>query len=93
MYQWFRFGSTPWALLLPEEGSVLSEGKVGKGPKPALAPPLHGHLLSGRLMYQWFDLVRPLGLFFSLCPVSKPALARPSSWPLAKSSLQWRFKP
>ena len=23
----------------------------------------------------------------------KPALARPSSWPLAKSSLQWRFKP
>ena len=28
MYQWFRFGSTPWALLLPEEGSVLWEGKV-----------------------------------------------------------------
>ena len=28
MYQWFRFDSTPWALLLPEEGSVLWEGKV-----------------------------------------------------------------
>ena len=34
------------------------------------------------------SLVRPL-----VGKGPKPALARPSSWPLAKSSLQWRFKP
>ena len=57
----------------------------------------------------WFALLGSSSPRRGLCPVGgkglriakslpfksaqKPALARPSSWPLAKSSLQWRFKP
>ena len=85
-------------------------------PKPALARPLHGHLLnllfngdlnlsglcyrfdeppSGALQKRALSCGKGLRIAKSLPFKSapKPALARPSSWPLAKSSLQWRFKP